>query len=1043
MEKSGSMLSLKEVPETTNKDYKKLLIRKNSVFKKGLISKRTVRNSLDVTGLIKKKFIPKKNITSPVDLCLHALDYLPKQRDNECLSHIISYLKTLPNFMNVILKEKNAKLSENLIEQISIHLRHEFIPKNNLVCRYGEKGEKFYIILKGKVIFLVPRPFKCYLNLEEYIIYLMQLRKNNEFELLNNLLVENRIFYHIEDDNFDLYLLKEYEEYQKYLIKTGRNYNRSKTKIFPNRLINNRLKSMNNEIGKMGKIPTIRNINLTENNIDENDKNKTAQKYFSKNTYKLMEELIEIIKNPKLFFYEDPFLGLYSPKYYIKSNSVINTKLESKGRKLVTVYTYEEMSTFENGQTFGFIALQSKNSKRIATAIVTEDSNLGVLTKEEYLQFFEFLSNKEKKNLYDLLKFHNLITTISEYKFIKRYYHMFEYIKYFKNSTIMDINKEITDLIVFKSGIFVVNIEANIPELNELITKMRIIRGKLLGLSKYKIEKQLKEKSENQDMIMRKNYISAEENKILSKRHNYTLSIISDHLIIGYPDTVDPVTNLPLFNCTCISAECDGYLISNKSIVLINEESVVIHDLKDFCLMKIEYNINRLQQFKKAILSKLKKNEISKPRDGEKLSGGININYKNNEGRTFSENNLSKKNNKLNINLEEDNYFIERNQTKKKKGKNNTKMLLAFAFNTNFIKTLNNYNTKNEDVKNNKEKDKKKLMNSQININLKTRNNFNNNIKNNTSDINESKTYVIQKLRESILEKQKKIELKKEHYYKIIEDINKNKKEKMKKKIDNTLSINANSIRDIDNISLFTKNLETLSNMNDPISNRIQNSLSQNHFSPKKNLYNSQNNNLYTDKNLYVNSISYKNFNPFLTNINDNRENPLSLPFIDDNKKERNKFSFNHMPNFRTEFEPRKNSIENNKNGNIQKPNSYISYDNLYKFTSSPSSLVKDKFIVFKSPHSSIREPLKIEYDLKSRAKRAGKLKKEHIKKYELNDIENNNADKKMDYMNINLFNNKIKQKTMIEEKYKELNSLVSTLQKTTNEILGKKEDTL
>ena len=154
----------------------------------------------------------------------------------------------------------------------------------------------------------------------------MQLRKNNEFELLNNLLVENRIFYHIEDDNFDLYLLKEYEEYQKYLIKTGRNYNRSKTKIFPNRLINNRLKSMNNEIGKMGKIPTIRNINLTENNIDENDKNKTAQKYFSKNTYKLMEELIEIIKNPKLFFYEDPFLGLYSPKYYIKSNSVINTK---------------------------------------------------------------------------------------------------------------------------------------------------------------------------------------------------------------------------------------------------------------------------------------------------------------------------------------------------------------------------------------------------------------------------------------------------------------------------------------------------------------------------------------------------------------------------------------------------------------------------------------------------------------------------------------------------------------------------------------------
>ena len=317
--------------------------------------------------------------------------------------------------MNIILKEKNSKLSENLIEQISIHLRHEFIPKNNLVCRYGEKGEKFYIILKGKVIFLVPKPSKCYLNLEEYILYLMQLRKNNELELINNLLVENRIYYHIENDNFDLYLFKEYEEYQKFLKKTGRQYNRSKTKIFPNRLVNNRLINMNNNIGK---IPTIRNINITDN-INENE-DKMARKYFSKNTYKMMEELIEIIKNPKLVFYEDPFLGIYSPKYYIKSNSVINTKLESKGRKLVNIYIYEEMSTFENGQTFGFIALQSKNSKRIATAIVTEDSNLGVLTKEEYLKFFEFLSNKEKKNLYDLLKFHNLITTVSEYKIYKK-----------------------------------------------------------------------------------------------------------------------------------------------------------------------------------------------------------------------------------------------------------------------------------------------------------------------------------------------------------------------------------------------------------------------------------------------------------------------------------------------------------------------------------------------------------------------------------------------------------------------------------------------
>jgi CRP-like cAMP-binding protein len=648
-ENSQLKSSLKEVKEVkekeTNINIQKMLKRGNTLIKKSFLTKRSLRHSLDITGLLRKKTFSIKynNASTPVDLCLRALSNQPKQRDNECLNHITSYLKSLPNFMNIVSKEKNMKISENLIEQISIHLRHEFIPKNNLVCRYGEKGEKFYIILKGKVIFLIPKPIKCYLNLEEYVLYLMQLRKNNEFELINNLLVQNRIYFHIEDDDLDLYLMKEYEEYQNYLKKTGRRFNKSKTKILPNRLINNRLINLNSSIGKE-LMPTIRNTGMNINDDDDEDsknKKKKQKKYFSPATYKKMEDLIEIIKNPKFIFEEDPFLGLYNPRYYIKSNNIPNTKLESKGRKLVTVFNYEEMSSFENGQTFGFVALQSKNSKRIATAIVVEDCDLGVLTKDEYFEFFEILSNKEKKNLYDLLKFYNLITTVSEYKFIKRYYHMFEYIKYYKNNIVMDNTKKINDLIVFNSGLFVVNICVNIPELNELMTKLRLIRGKLLGLSRYKIDKELDEKRENQDFIMRKNYISKEENKILQKKYNYTLSIISDHLIIGYPDTVDPVTHLPLFNCSCLSAESDAYLISNRAISLINEESIVIHNLKDYCLMKLEYNLNRLQQFKKEVLTKARKNLMVPPTNKRATEVGISGPPKDKE-RSFSEANINK-----------------------------------------------------------------------------------------------------------------------------------------------------------------------------------------------------------------------------------------------------------------------------------------------------------------------------------------------------------------------------------------------------------------
>ena len=84
------------------------------------------------------------------------------------------------------------------------------------------------------------------------------------------------------------------------------------------------------------------------------------------------------------------------------------------------------MNTFEHDETFGFISLKCKVSKRMSTAISVEDTDLGVLTKEEYIQFFEILSSKEKK-LYELLRYYSLLTPVSEYKFIKRYYQMFGY----------------------------------------------------------------------------------------------------------------------------------------------------------------------------------------------------------------------------------------------------------------------------------------------------------------------------------------------------------------------------------------------------------------------------------------------------------------------------------------------------------------------------------------------------------------------------------------------------------------------------------------
>ena len=96
-------------------------IKRSSKFKSPKKSRKTAK-------LISQKIILNKRNFPKVDLCLYALEMQPNKRGQELTNYIKTYLKSMPSFMNIISKEKNLALSENLIEQISKNLRHEFIP---------------------------------------------------------------------------------------------------------------------------------------------------------------------------------------------------------------------------------------------------------------------------------------------------------------------------------------------------------------------------------------------------------------------------------------------------------------------------------------------------------------------------------------------------------------------------------------------------------------------------------------------------------------------------------------------------------------------------------------------------------------------------------------------------------------------------------------------------------------------------------------------------------------------------------------------------
>ena len=133
------------------------------MFNNKIFEKFNHRNS-DIIPILNNRMNPLKN-------CILALSFSTEIRNNNItlLNSIQFYLKTLPSFMNIMSNEQSKYYMEGKLKQISIKMNYEYYVKNTVIFKYGEKGNKFYIILKGKIGFLIPKKVKCNMTEEEYL----------------------------------------------------------------------------------------------------------------------------------------------------------------------------------------------------------------------------------------------------------------------------------------------------------------------------------------------------------------------------------------------------------------------------------------------------------------------------------------------------------------------------------------------------------------------------------------------------------------------------------------------------------------------------------------------------------------------------------------------------------------------------------------------------------------------------------------------------------------------------------------------------------
>ena len=140
---------------------------------------------------INEKFLIELQCTDEnfFSIFFYCMSRLPRSRGLLENTVIVKYLNILESFIN-LLKKNNCNLKD-LVSIIANKIEYEFLKKDHILFKYGERGEKYYIILKGKICILVAKDIKFEMTEDEFLKYTTKLQTNDEIELLYRTLLHN------------------------------------------------------------------------------------------------------------------------------------------------------------------------------------------------------------------------------------------------------------------------------------------------------------------------------------------------------------------------------------------------------------------------------------------------------------------------------------------------------------------------------------------------------------------------------------------------------------------------------------------------------------------------------------------------------------------------------------------------------------------------------------------------------------------------------------------------------------------------------------
>ena len=140
--------------------------------------------------------IPFKQTDSDVDLIYLVMYCINKQNKSDAdITFISHYLSSYNGIMKMLTMKKLILKPIQLLESIASKLKIESHKQNTILFRVGESPQKVSFNIKGKVSILVRKETEVLMNLYEYIKYVKYLSTINENELMEWIIMINKINY--------------------------------------------------------------------------------------------------------------------------------------------------------------------------------------------------------------------------------------------------------------------------------------------------------------------------------------------------------------------------------------------------------------------------------------------------------------------------------------------------------------------------------------------------------------------------------------------------------------------------------------------------------------------------------------------------------------------------------------------------------------------------------------------------------------------------------------------------------------------------------